>query len=100
MNNLKEKLQNIELFLLDMDGTIYLDEDLFDGSLDFINTLIENKIPYIFLTNNSSKNINDYVNKLNRLNIPGTSENIFTSGNAMGIYLNKNYPTQKSIDCQ
>ena len=95
MNDLKEKLQSIELFLLDMDGTIYLDEDLFDGSLDFINTLIENKIPYIFLTNNSSKNINDYVNKLNRLNIPGTKENLFTSGNAMGLYLNKNYPNKK-----
>lgn len=95
MNNLKQKLQSIELFLLDMDGTIYLDEDLFDGSLDFINTLIENKTPYIFLTNNSSKNINDYVNKLNRLNIPGTKENLFTSGNAMGLYLNKNYPNKK-----
>lgn len=95
MNNLKEKLQSIELFLLDMDGTIYLDEDLFDGSLDFINTLIENKTPYIFLTNNSSKNINDYVNKLNRLNIPGTKENLFTSGNAMGMYLNNNYPNKK-----
>ena len=95
MNDLKEKLQSIELFLLDMDGTIYLDEDLFDGSLDFINTLIENKTPYIFLTNNSSKNINDYVNKLNRLNIPGTKENLFTSGNAMGLYLNKNYPNKK-----
>lgn len=92
MSDIKEKLQSIELFLLDMDGTIYLDDDLFDGSLDFINTLIENNVPYIFLTNNSSKNVEDYVNKLNKLNIPANSENIFTSGNAMGIYLNKNYP--------
>ncbi len=95
MDNLKEKLQNIELFLLDMDGTIYLDEDLFDGSLEFINTLIDNKTPYIFLTNNSSKNTSDYVKKLNRLMIPGDEKNIFTSGDAMGIYLNKNYPNRK-----
>ncbi len=95
MDYLKERLQNIELFLLDMDGTIYLDEDLFDGSLEFINTLIENKVPYIFLTNNSSKNVNDYVVKLNRLNIPADEKNIFTSGDAMGIYLNKNYPNKK-----
>ena len=32
-------LRNIKLFLLDMDGTIYLDDDLFDGSLDFLNKL-------------------------------------------------------------
>ena len=95
MNDLKKKLQEIELFLLDMDGTIYLDDDLFDGSIDFINTLINNKTPYIFLTNNSSKNVSDYVNKLKRLNIPGNEKNIFTSGNAMGIYLNKNYPGKK-----
>lgn len=95
MTNLKEKLKNIELFLLDMDGTIYLDEDLFDGSLDFINTLITNKTKYVFLTNNSSKSVSDYVNKLNRLNIPGDSSNIFTSGNAMGIYLNKYYEGKK-----
>ena len=95
MYNIKEKLQTIELFLLDMDGTIYLDDELFDGSLEFINTLIDNNTPYIFLTNNSSKNISDYVNKLNRLNIPGTSKNIFTSGDAMGMYLNENYPGKK-----
>ena len=95
MENIKNKLQEIELFLLDMDGTIYLDEDLFDGSLDFINTLIENKTPYVFLTNNSSKNIEDYVNKLKNLSIPASEENIFTSGSAMGLYLNKNYPGKK-----
>ena len=29
-------LRNKKLFLLDMDGTIYLDNDLFDGTLDFL----------------------------------------------------------------
>ena len=83
-NNIK----NSELFLLDMDGTIYLDDELFDGSLDFINTLIQKNKKYIFLTNNSSKSKIDYLNKLKTLNIPVTIENIFTSGMAMGIYLN------------
>lgn len=92
MQKFTDKLKDIELFLLDMDGTIYLDEDLIDGALDFINTLIEKNIPYVFLTNNSSKSVEDYVKKLNRLNIPGDASNMFTSGNAMGIYLNKHYP--------
>ena len=30
------KLNDIRLFLLDMDGTIYLDNDLFDGTLEFL----------------------------------------------------------------
>ncbi len=84
-----------EMFLLDMDGTIYLDDVLFDGTLDFINTLIKKDIKYIFLTNNSSKSRKTYLEKLKKLNIPVTSENIFTSGMAMGMYLNENYLYKK-----
>lgn len=83
---------NAEMFLLDMDGTIYLDDVLFDGALDFINTLIKKDIKYIFLTNNSSKSRKTYLEKLKKLNIPVVPENIFTSGMAMGMYLNENYP--------
>lgn len=88
-------LKNIDMFLLDMDGTIYLDDDLFDGSLDFINKIIKQNKKYIFLTNNSSKSKNDYLNKLEKLGIPAKEENIFTSGMAMGMYLNNNYPNKK-----
>lgn len=88
---MNKRLKDIELFLLDMDGTIYLDDELFNGSLDFINSIIKNNKKYIFLTNNSSKSKFDYLNKLNKLNIPATIDNIFTSGMAMGLYLNENY---------
>lgn len=88
-------LKDIELFLLDMDGTIYLDDDVFDGAIDFIKLLIKQNKKYIFLTNNSSKSKTTYINKLNRLGFPATNENIFTSGMAMGIYLNDNYPKKK-----
>ena len=88
-------IKKAKLFLLDMDGTIYLDDDLFDGSLDFINKLIEKGINYIFLTNNSSKSQQDYVDKIHRLGLPGTLDNVFTSGNAMGLYLNELYPNKK-----
>lgn len=86
---------DIELFLLDMDGTIYLDNELFDGSLDFINTLISKNIKYVFLTNNSSSSQQNYVDKLSRIGLPATKENIFTSGMAMGVYLNENHPNKK-----
>ncbi|MDY0209550.1 MAG: hypothetical protein RBR48_05185, partial [Bacilli bacterium] len=74
----------IELFLLDMDGTIYLDNDLFDGSIDFINAIIAAKKKYVFMTNNSSKSKKAYLDKLNHLNIPCQEDNLFTSGMAMG----------------
>lgn len=90
-----KNINEIELFLLDMDGTIYLENDLFDGSLDFISTIIKKNKKYVFMTNNSSKSKLDYINKLTKMNIPCTLDNIFTSGMAMGIYLSENYKDKK-----
>ncbi len=89
-------LKKIKLFLLDMDGTIYLDNELIDGALDFLEKINSQNKQYILLTNNSSKSKYDYLEKLNKLNIKANINNIFTSGMAMGIYLNKNFPS-KSI---
>ena len=52
---LKMKLSEKKFFLLDMDGTIYLDNDLFDGTIDFLNRVKEKGGRYLFVTNNSSK---------------------------------------------
>ena len=56
-----EKLENIKCYLLDMDGTIYLGNELIDGAREFLEKLKEKNIRYIFLTNNSSKNKDRYV---------------------------------------
>ncbi|MDD3171314.1 MAG: HAD-IIA family hydrolase [Bacilli bacterium] len=88
-------LKNIEMFLLDMDGTIYLDDILFDGAKDFIDSIIKNHKKYIFMTNNSSKSKIDYINKMKRLGVLCQDDNIFTSGMAMGIYLQENYQDKK-----
>ncbi len=84
-----EDLKKIKLFLLDMDGTIYLDNDLFDGTLDFLDYI--NKIGgrYIFLTNNSSKSVDKYVEKLDSLGIKASTEDFLTSTNATVLYLKK-----------
>ena len=50
-----EKLKNIKLFALDMDGTIYLDTTPLDGAIDFCNKLYERDM-LCYFTNNSSKN--------------------------------------------
>ena len=84
-----EKLENIKCHLLDMDGTIYLGNKLIDGAREFLEKLKEKGIRYIFLTNNSSKNKDRYVEKLNKLGIEAHREDVFSSGEATTIYLNK-----------
>ena len=80
-------LRDKTLYLLDMDGTIYLENVLIDGAGEFIASLIKNDRDYIFMTNNSSKSAEDYLKKLHSLNIPAEADNIFTSGQAACIYL-------------
>ena len=90
-----DKLKACELFLFDMDGTIYLGDDVFDGAIDLMEDLPKLGKKYIYLTNNSSRAGVDYITRLKRLGFPCEAENIFTSGMATGMYLNQNFPGAK-----
>jgi HAD superfamily hydrolase (TIGR01457 family) len=85
MNN--EPLLKVKCFLLDMDGTFNLGDQIIDGSLRFIETLTELEIDYLFLTNNSSKHRGQYAEKITRLGLPIPEEKVFTSGEATALFL-------------
>jgi HAD superfamily hydrolase (TIGR01457 family) len=88
-------LNEITCFLLDMDGTIYLDDHLLPGALEFLATLKAQGKRFLFLTNNSSKNPGQYVNKLAKLGIDVTEDEVFTSGQATAIHLEQRAPGAK-----
>jgi HAD superfamily hydrolase (TIGR01450 family) len=83
------KLEEIRLFMLDMDGTFYLGETLLPGAKEFLEECRKRKIKFTFLTNNSSKSKDDYLRKLHRLGVNVTSTEMFTSGDATLIYMKK-----------
>lgn len=85
MSTLKHK----KLFLLDMDGTIYLDNNLFDGTAEFLDYVKSSGGRYIFLTNNSSKSVDKYVEKMAKMGVHVTEKDFFTSTNATVLYLKK-----------
>ena len=91
MKSLKDK----KFFLLDMDGTIYLDNDLFDGTLDFLAKVKEKGGKYLFVTNNSSKSVDAYVAKLKKIGIEATEDDFLTSTDATILYLNANHKGKK-----
>ena len=80
------------LFLLDMDGTIYLDEALFPGTRPFLETVRAAGGRYLFLTNNSSKSVDAYIAKLARLGIPSGREDFLTSVDALIAHLAARQP--------
>ena len=87
--NMNDMLKQIRLFLLDMDGTIYLGNDLFNGTLDFLEYVKKIGGRYIFLTNNSSKSVDKYIEKLASLGIDSDENDFFTSTNATIMYFEK-----------
>jgi len=80
-------LQKIKFFALDMDGTIYLGNKLLPGAKEFLDYLSASGRSYVFLTNNSSKNKQSYVNKLRALGLDATMDQILTSGEATALYI-------------
>jgi HAD superfamily hydrolase (TIGR01457 family) len=82
-----ERLAQVKCFLLDMDGTFYLDNQLLEGALRFIATLRTQNKDFLFLTNNSSKSRRQYAEKITALGMPLPDEKVFTSGEATAIYL-------------
>ena len=87
-----ELIKEVKLFLLDMDGTIYLGNELLPGALDFLQNVKDRGKEYIFLTNNSSKNAPAYLEKLKDLGIEATAENLIISTDLLVYYLNRHKP--------
>lgn len=91
-----KSLQDIKLFVLDMDGTFYLGNKIFDFSLDFLKHVKESGREFLFFTNNSSKAKEDYIQKLKRMDCLIEEKDIWTSGDVTIEYL-KSYCNDKKI---
>ena len=96
----KEKLlQSIKLYLFDMDGTLYLGSRLYDFTVELLDTIQSTGRRYLFMTNNSSKSVEDYIKKLAGLGITATREDFITSSQATAWYLKENYPNHRLYVC-
>jgi len=82
-----ESIRDINLFLFDMDGTLYLGGQLFSFTKELLQKIKSLGKRYLFMTNNSSKSVVDYVKKLKKLGIEATEEDFITSSQATAYYL-------------
>ncbi len=92
-------LKDKKLFLLDMDGTIYLSDRLFDGALDFLAYVRRIGGQYIFLTNNSSRGVGEYIRRMAGFGIICGPENFVTSTDATIRYLKSAYTDARYYVC-
>lgn len=90
--SLKQLLRKKQLFIFDLDGTLYLDGVLFPKVLELLKHIDANGGKYVFLTNNSSRSSKDYVTKIQQLGIPCDLGNVATSTQATIEYVKKHHP--------
>ena len=97
--NLNECVRQVKLYLFDMDGTLYLGNRLYDFTVELLKTIRQTGGQYLFMTNNSSKSVEDYVKKLASLGIEATREDFMTSSQATAFYLKQNHPGKTLYVC-
>ena len=85
------RMNNIKNLILDMDGVLWHGETPMPGLTDFFDTLREYGIQFVMATNNASKTPQQYVEKLARFGVTVSEEQIFTSAEATGDYLQRTY---------
>lgn len=74
-------------YLIDLDGTMYRGSEVIPEAIPFINQLAEREIPYVFVTNNSTKTTQAVAEKLNQLGIQAKHNQVVTSSMATAKYL-------------
>ena len=97
--NKTEIIQNMKLYLFDMDGTLYLGSRLYDFTIELLQEIRRTGGKYLFITNNSSKSVADYVKKLAGFGIEATREDFMTSSQATAYYLHKHHEGQRLYVC-
>src|SRR5690349_11675955 len=90
-------LRDIRHVVLDMDGTIYRGNTLFDFTLPFLRLLNDLRFGYTFVTNNPSRSVDDYLAHLHHLGLPVAREQLYTSTEATIQYLREQWPKLKKL---
>lgn len=83
----------IKYFIIDMDGTFYLDGNIIDGALDFLEKVKETGKDFCFFTNNSSNNVEVCKTKLHKMGCDVSDDKIVISSHVTISHLKEYYPS-------
>ena len=96
---MRKEIDKIKLFLFDQDGTLYLGDQLYSFTIPLLEKIKRTGRKYLFMTNNSSKSVADYIKKLRKMGIEATREDFITSSQATAYYLRKHHPGKTLYVC-
>ena len=93
----KEKLSRIRYLALDMDGTIYLGSRIFPFTIPFLEKMKAAGIGISFLTNNPTRSVQDYLDKLAKMGIEATEDGMYTTSLAAIDYIKEHHPQARRL---
>ena len=85
---MKDMLQRIKGLLIDLDGTIYVGNQLIPGAKEFVHKLEELSIPHLFVTNITSKPRREVLEQIKEKGLDIKADQVFTAPFSAVSYLN------------
>lgn len=82
----------IRAVVLDMDGVLWRGNEVLPGVADFFSFLQRNSVPFALATNNSTKTVESYLERLNSIGVPAGAPQVITSAVATADYMSHRYP--------
>lgn len=76
-------------YLIDLDGTMYRGTEPIEEAVTFVKKLQERNLPYLFVTNNSSKTPDQVAEHLTQFDVPVTKEQVFTTSMATAAFISQ-----------
>lgn len=97
MARLVDQFQNFEGFFFDLDGVIWKGNELLPGSKQLIELLNSEQKKVGFLSNNSTKSLDQYISKFKKLGIPASEDQVINSSLVTVEYLNRKHYENKTV---
>lgn len=90
-------MKTYEAYLFDLDGTMYRGNEPIPSAIDFVHTLYEKGIPYLFISNNSTATPNTVSERLQKMGVKVTPSQVITSGEAAVHYISQRDKKEKTV---
>jgi 4-nitrophenyl phosphatase len=83
--------------ILDMDGVLWRADHVLPGVAEFFTFVQQHRLAFVLATNNSTKTVGSYVERLNRIGVPAQPEQVITSAVATADYIGHRYPPETPL---
>lgn len=88
---------SLRAVILDMDGVLWRAKQVLPGVPEFVDFMQQQHISFALATNNSTRSVDSYVERLNSIGFPARPDQVVTSAAATADYIRQHYPPETPL---